>query len=70
MVWCERSSHKEYTCEPEVSDDNGAQLVYSYFINYKSLSHTCELNMLSLCSLNISEGNFLKTVKDTPSLRQ
>ena len=70
--------------EPEVSNETGALLVYSCFITYKSCSHRPtsikHAELLGMwrrvnpecmfSSLKISEGNYLKTVKDTQNLIQ
>ena len=68
-----------------VSGETGALLVYSCLITYKRFSQRYQVNMmiykgvivnktsssyrLNACSLNVSEGNYLKTVKDTQNLR-
>ena len=68
-----------------VSGETGALLVYSCLITYKRFSQRYQVNMmiykgvivnkssssyrLNVCSLNVSDGNYLKTVKDTQNLR-
>ena len=68
-----------------VSVETGALLVYSCLITYKRSSQRYQVNMmiykglivnktsssyrLNACSLNVSQGNYLKTVKDTQNLR-
>ena len=68
-----------------VSGETGALLVYSCLITYKRFSRRYQVNMmiykgvivnkssssyrLNVCSLNVSDGNYLKTVKDTQNLR-
>ena len=73
------------TRSTRVSGETGALLVYSCLITYKRFSQRYQVNMmiykgvimnkssssyrLNVCSLNVSDGNYLKTVKDTQNLR-
>ena len=68
-----------------VSGETGALLVFSCLITYKRFSQRYQVNMmiykgvivnkssssyrLNVCSLNVSDGNYLKTVKDTQNQR-
>ena len=76
---------KWYKMRTRVSVETGALLVYSCLTTYKRFSQRYQVNMmfykgvivnkssssyrLNVCSLNVSEGNYLKTVKDTQNLR-
>ena len=74
-----------YDWQTRVSGETGALLVYSCLITYKRFSQRYQVNMmiykgvivnkssssyrLNVCSLNVSDGNYLKMVKDTQNLR-
>ena len=78
-------SNKLREIQTRVSGETGALLVYSCLITYKRFSQRYQVNMmiykgvivnkslssyrLNVCSLNVSDGNYLKTVKDTQNLR-